>query len=56
MGGVSAYFFSGGVQTVLFPWLLVFVLNESAALTGVAHVFAMLPLPHSGAFWRCDRG
>lgn len=50
MGGVSAYFFSGGVQTVLFPWLLVFVLNESAALTGVAQMFAMLPMLILGLF------
>ncbi len=50
MGGVSAYFFSGGVQTVLFPWLLVFVLHESAARTGIAQMFAMLPMLVLGLF------
>lgn len=50
MGGISAYFFSGGVQSVLFPWLLVFVLNENAARTGVAQMFAMLPMLLLGLF------
>jgi len=50
MGGLSAYFFSGGVQSVLFPWLLVFVLNETAARTGIAQMFAMLPMLLLGLF------
>ena len=50
MGGVSAYFFSGGVQTVLFAWLLVFSLHESAARTGIAQMFAMLPMLILGLF------
>jgi len=50
MGGISAYFFSGGIQSVLFPWLIVFVLQQSAERAGIAQMFAMLPMLVLGLF------
>lgn len=44
MGGISAYFFSGGVQSVLFPWLLTFVLNQSPERIGIAQMLSMAPM------------
>ena len=44
MSGVAAYFFAGGIQSVVFPWLLVFVLDESSERVGIAQMFSMLPL------------
>jgi MFS family permease len=50
MGGMSAYFFSGGVQTVLFPWLIVIVLEQSAERVGIAQMLAMMPMLILGLF------
>jgi len=50
MGGISTYFFAGGVQSVLFPWLIVFVLQQNAERAGIAQMFAMLPMLLLGLF------
>ncbi|MEQ9144302.1 MAG: MFS transporter [Parvibaculaceae bacterium] len=50
MGGVGAYFFAGGVQSVIFPWLIAFVLEQSADRVGLAQMFAMLPMLLLGLF------
>lgn len=44
MGGISAYFFAGGIQSVLFPWLLTFVLNQSPERIGIAQMLSMAPM------------
>ncbi|MEQ9520514.1 MAG: MFS transporter, partial [Parvibaculum sp.] len=50
MGGVASYFFGGGIQTVLFPWLLTFYLHQPADRVGIAQMFAMLPMLVLGLF------
>ena len=43
LGGVGASSLAQGLQIVLFPWLLVGVLNESALRVGYAQMALMLP-------------
>lgn len=50
LGGVGSYFFSGGIQGVLLPWLLTIVLHESADRVGIAQMFSMLPMLVLGLF------
>jgi MFS family permease len=43
LAGVSSWFVSSGMQTIVFPWLVTVVLHESAARVGVAQMSLMAP-------------
>lgn len=50
LGGVWLYFFTGGIQGVIYPWIITVKLNESSAMVGVAQMLSMLPLLLLGLF------
>jgi MFS family permease len=43
LAGVSSWFASSGMQTIVFPWLVTVVLHESAARVGIAQMSLMAP-------------
>lgn len=43
LAGVSSWFASSGMQTIVFPWLVTVVLHEPAARVGVAQMALMAP-------------
>jgi hypothetical protein len=43
--GQAAYFASGGVQNMLFAWLVTIALHKPAELVGLAQMASMLPMP-----------
>ena len=43
LAGVSSWFASSGMQTIVFPWLVTVVLHEPAARVGVAQMSLMAP-------------
>lgn len=50
ISGVWLYFFSGGIQGVLSPWLIAIVLHESSERVGFAQMLSMLPMMLLGLF------
>lgn len=50
MAGLWGYFLAGGIQGVLFPWIIAFVLHESSERVGIAQMFSMLPMLLLGLF------
>ena len=44
VGGHASYFLAMGIQNVIYPYLVTFVLLLSADLVGVAQMFTMLPM------------
>lgn len=50
MSGVWIYFFSAGIQGVLFPWIVAIVLHESSDRVGIAQMLSMLPMMILGLF------
>ncbi|MEN6543941.1 MFS transporter [Parvibaculum sp.] len=50
MSGVWIYFFSAGIQGVLFPWIVTIVLHESSERVGIAQMLSMLPMMVLGLF------
>lgn len=50
MAGIWSYFLAGGIQGVLFPWIITVVLNESSDRVGIAQMFSMLPMLLLGLF------
>lgn len=50
MAGLWGYFLAGGIQGVLFPWIIAFVLHESSDRVGIAQMFSMLPMLLLGLF------
>ncbi|MEX0839967.1 MAG: MFS transporter [Parvibaculum sp.] len=50
MAGLWGYFLAGGIQGVLFPWIIAFVLHESSDRVGIAQMFSMLPMLILGLF------
>jgi MFS family permease len=50
MAGIWSYFLAGGVQGVLFPWIITIVLDESSDRVGIAQMFSMLPMLLLGLF------
>lgn len=50
MSGVWIYFFSAGIQGVLFPWIVAIVLHESSDRVGIAQMLSMLPMMVLGLF------
>ena len=50
MAGLWGYFLAGGIQGVLFPWIIAFVLHESSERVGIAQMFSMLPMLLIGMF------
>ena len=50
MASIWSYFLAAGVQGVLFPWIIAFVLNESSDRVGIAQMLAMLPMLLLGLF------
>jgi len=43
LAGVSSWFASSGMQTIVFPWLVTVVLHEPAARVGIAQMSLMAP-------------
>lgn len=43
LAGISSWFGSAGLQTIVFPWLVAVVLHEPAARVGVAQMALMAP-------------
>lgn len=50
MAGLWGYFLAGGIQGVLFPWIIAYVLHESPDRVGIAQMFSMLPMLLLGLF------
>jgi MFS family permease len=50
MAGVWGFFLASGIQGVLFPWIIAFVLNESSERVGIAQMLSMLPMLLLGMF------
>ena len=50
MAGLWGYFLAAGIQGVLFPWIIAFVLHESSERLGIAQMFSMLPMLLLGLF------
>src|SRR5690606_7027481 len=50
MAGIWSYFLAGGIQGVLFPWIITVVLHESSDRVGIAQMFSMLPMLLLGLF------
>ena len=50
MAGLWSYFLAAGIQGVLFPWIIAFVLHESSDRVGIAQMFSMLPMLLLGLF------
>lgn len=50
MAGIWSYFLAGGIQGVLFPWIITVVLDESSDRVGIAQMFSMLPMLLLGLF------
>src|SRR5690606_18972724 len=50
MAGIWSYFLAGGIQGVLFPWIITVVLSESSDRLGIAQMFSMLPMLLLGLF------
>ena len=50
MASLWGYFLAGGIQGVLFPWIIAFVLHESSERVGIAQMFSMLPMLLLGMF------
>lgn len=48
--GVWSYFISGGIQAVIVPWILAFVLKVSSDQLGIAQMLSMLPMLIIGLF------
>lgn len=48
--GVWSYFISAGIQAVIVPWILAFVLNVSSDQLGIAQMLSMLPMLLVGLF------
>ncbi len=44
MSGHGTYFFAMGIQSVVYPYLVTFVLNKPADMVGLAQMFSMLPM------------
>ena len=44
LAGVGGYFFAGGIGSVMIPWILAFVLNESAERIGIGQMAVMAPM------------
>lgn len=42
--GIAAHFASGGIHSVLYPWILTAVLHKPAAFVGIAQMVALLPM------------
>jgi MFS family permease len=43
LAGISSWFASSGMQTIVFPWLVTVVLHEPAARVGIAQMSLMAP-------------
>ncbi|MEP2830174.1 MFS transporter [Parvibaculum sp.] len=50
MAGLWGYFLAAGIQGVLYPWIIAFVLHESSERVGIAQMFSMLPMLLLGLF------
>lgn len=50
MASLWGYFLAGGIQGVLFPWIIAFVLHESSERVGIAQMMSMLPMLLLGMF------
>ena len=44
MGGHSSYFAAMGIQGIVYPFIVTFILEESADKVGLAQMFTMLPM------------
>lgn len=50
MAGLWSYFLAAGIQGVLYPWIIAFVLEETSDRVGIAQMFSMLPMLLLGLF------
>ena len=44
MAGIWCYFAAMGIQGVLYPWIVAFVLDEPSSRVGIAQMLSMLPM------------